>query len=346
MNKNQKSILILGANGFIGNALVKDLCNDGTMKIYGMDIENNKLDHSLGNPNFVFEKGDINSSDKWIKDHIKKCDIIVPLVAIATPNVYVKDPLKIFQLDFESNLKIIKWVAEYNKRVIFPSTSEVYGITSDKEFNEYTTNLTVGPVHKSRWIYSVSKQLLDRIIIAYGEKGLLDYTIFRPFNWIGPRLDSLKLAQLGNGRVLSIFIYNLLNNKDLIVVGDGNQSRSFTYIDDGIDALKRIIYNSSGNDLNKKIFNIGNPDNNININNLAKILIEEYNKIYPKNFTGKITNQDHKIFYGEGYEDIPVRVPDIREAKKILNWAPKYDLKMSIRETLNSFIKEKENNKL
>ncbi len=335
----KKSILILGANGFIGNALVKSLCKNSDFKIYGMDLSDDKLDHSIKNENFNFVEGDININDEWIEYHIKKCDIIIPLVAIATPNIYVTDPLKIFQLDFESNLKIVKWIAQYNKRIIFPSTSEVYGITADEKFNEYSSNLTVGPVHKSRWIYSNSKQLLDRVIIAYGEKKQLEYTLFRPFNWIGPRLDSLKQAQLGNGRVLTIFIYNLLNNLDLNIVGDGKQTRSFTYIDDGIKALEKIIINKNNN-LNGKIFNIGNPDNNISITGLAKILIDEYEKIYPKKYTSQIVHKSQKDFYGEGYEDIPIRIPDIQEAEKMLSWRPKYSLNESINKTLVSFIEK------
>ena len=161
----KKRILVLGANGFIGNALVNKLTEKTQNEIFGLDLYSNKLDESLQKRNFMFVKGDINIKSKWIENHIKKCDVIIPLVAIATPNMYVKDPLKIFELDFESNLKIVKWVANYKKHIIFPSTSEVYGISTDKKFNEYKTNLVVGPVHKSRWIYSTSKQLLDRVKI-------------------------------------------------------------------------------------------------------------------------------------------------------------------------------------
>ncbi len=164
-NYMKKSILILGANGFIGNALIRSLLLDKKYKIFGMDLYKNNLSDLIDNKDFNFVEGDINISNEWIEYHIKKCDIIIPLVAIATPNVYVKDPLKIFELDFESNLKIVKWVANYKKHIIFPSTSEVYGISTDKKFNEYKTNLVVGPVHKSRWIYSTSKQLLDRVKI-------------------------------------------------------------------------------------------------------------------------------------------------------------------------------------
>lgn len=336
-----KNILILGANGFIGNALVKELCKDDKIQIYAMDLENNKLDHSLNNNNFHFVEGDINISNEWIEYHIRKCDLIIPLVAVATPNVYVKDPLKIFQLDFEANLKIIKWVAEYKKRIIFPSTSEVYGICSDKKFNEYTSNLSVGPVHKTRWIYSISKQLLDRVIIAHGENGDLYYTLFRPFNWIGPRLDSMEQAQLGNGRVLSIFINNLLNNEDIVLVGGGQQSRCFTFIEDGISALLKII--NSDNDLfNGKIFNIGNPKNNISIRELAELLIQEYEKVFPKKYKGKVINKTQQEFYGKGYEDIPVRVPDIQEAERLLKWKPVESVREAVRKTLYAFIDDLE----
>ncbi|WP_123005487.1 NAD-dependent epimerase/dehydratase family protein, partial [Escherichia coli] len=82
----------------------------------------------------------------------------------------------------------------YRKRIIFPSTSEVYGLCSDKYFDEDHSNLIVGPVNKPRWIYSVSKQLLDRVIWAYGEKEGLQFTIFRPFNWMGPRRENLNYA--------------------------------------------------------------------------------------------------------------------------------------------------------
>lgn len=332
----KKKILILGANGFIGNALVEKLTENNQNKIFGLDLYSDKLDNSLEKRNFEFVKGNINTKNKWIENQIKKCDIIIPLVAIATPNMYVKDPLKIFQLNFESNLKIIKLIAKYKKRLIFPSTSEVYGIAPDKTFNEYKTNLVVGPVTKPRWIYSISKQLLDRIIIALGDQKKLEYTIFRPFNWIGPKIDSLEQAKLKNGRVLTIFIYNILNNKDIVLVGNGKQKRSFTYIDDGISALIKIIENKKNN-LNKKIFNIGNPNNNISIKKLAKILIDRYQILYPNKYKGKIVYKSEKEFYGKGFEDIPLRVPDISEAKKYLNWTPKNNVDSSIFKTLKSF---------
>jgi nucleoside-diphosphate-sugar epimerase len=330
-------ILILGANGFIGNALVKSLLENGEFQVYGMDIEDNKLDEVIDDPKFHFVEGDININNEWIEYHIRKCDVVLPLVAIATPNVYVKDPLRVFHLDFESNLKIVKWVAKYNKRIIFPSTSEVYGQCEDSEFNEYTSKLVLGPIHKNRWIYSCSKQLLDRVIIAHSERGDLKATLFRPFNWVGPKLDSLEQAQLGNGRVITIFINNLINNQDIVLVNGGLQSRSFTDLNDGIDALIKII-GGDPNKLNGKIFNIGNPEGNLTIKELATKMVKIYNEISPKPFKGNIIEKPEAEFYGKGYEDVPTRVPDISEAKNVLGWQPNTMPDEAIRLTIQSFI--------
>ncbi|MBN4056242.1 bifunctional UDP-4-keto-pentose/UDP-xylose synthase [Rhodothermus sp. AH-315-K08] len=332
-------VLILGANGFIGNALVKALLQHEDTDVFAMDLEASKLEHSISHPRFHFVEGDINISNEWIEYHIRKCEVIVPLVAIATPNVYVTDPLKVFHLDFEANLKIVKWAAKYGKRLVFPSTSEVYGMCGDERFHEYKSNLVVGPVDKSRWIYSCSKQLLDRVIVALGDKGDLSYTLFRPFNWIGPRLDSLEQAQLGNGRVLAIFISNLLYNQPLVLVNGGSQKRAFTYIDDGIDALVRIVM-SQGENVRNRIFNIGNPENSTSIRETAEILIREYEVLHPGKFTEGTVVVGQTEFYNEKYEDIEVRVPDVSEAMKWLGWSPTTNIDQALRKTLQISLAE------
>ena len=336
--KKKLKILILGCSGFIGCHLTKVLLKEKNIELYGLDLDTKNIEIYLKKKNFFFCHGDVNKNQKWIKDKIKKCDIIIPLIAIATPNTYMKEPLKVFELDFESNLKIIRLVAKYKKRLIFPSTSEVYGITDEKTFKEYSTKLTVGPVHKSRWIYSTSKQLLDRIIFAYAEKRNLKFTIFRPFNWIGPNLDNLKKAQMGNGRVLSIFISNILKKKKLELVNNGKQKRSFTYIDDGILALKKIILGNE-NKLNKKIFNIGNPRNHITIKKLSSLVVKEF-ILQDKTIKNiKVVNTTEKKFFGKGYEDMKARQPDINEAKKFLKWEPKINYKDAIKLIVKYYLK-------
>ena len=145
-----------------------------------------------------------------------------------------------FELDFEENLKIIRDCVKYNKRIIFPSTSEVYGMCTDKNFDEDSSNLVVGPINKQRWIYSVSKQLLDRVIWAYGDKNGLKFTLFRPFNWMGPRLDNLNAARIGSSRAITQLILNLVEGSPIKLIEGGKQKRCFTDISDGIEALFRI----------------------------------------------------------------------------------------------------------
>ena len=189
----KRSVLILGVNGFIGSHLSEQLlANDYT--VYGMDLRSTNISHLVDRDGFHYVEGDIAINREWVEYHVRKCDVILPLVAIATPIEYVRNPLRVFELDFEENLRIVRDCVKYGKRIIFPSTSEVYGMCTDEFFDEDTSPLITGPINKQRWIYSSSKQLLDRVIWAYGSTDDLDFTLFRPFNWIGPRLDSLDSA--------------------------------------------------------------------------------------------------------------------------------------------------------
>ena len=154
-------ILILGVNGFIGSNLTEFLLRETDWEIFGMDLHSDKLVFAIPNQNFTFVKGDITINQEWVENHVKECDVVLPLVAIATPATYVKDPLRVFELDFEANLKIIRDCVRHGTRVIFPSSSEVYGMCEDSKFSESSSNLVLGPISKQRWIYSASKQLLE-----------------------------------------------------------------------------------------------------------------------------------------------------------------------------------------
>jgi nucleoside-diphosphate-sugar epimerase len=335
-------ILIVGVNGFIGNALTEKILNTTDWEVYGMDLSNNRLEHSINHPRFHFVEGDVSINKEWIEYHVKKCDVILPLVAIATPVAYVKDPLRVFELDFEENLKIVRACAKYKKRIVFPSTSEVYGMCDDKNFDEDTSPLVMGPVKMQRWIYACSKQLLDRVIWAYGEKEGLHFTLFRPFNWIGPKLDSLNTAKEGSSRVITQFIGNLVEGKAIQLVNGGKQKRVFTYLDDGIDCLVKIIENKN-NVCQKQIFNIGNPKNEMSIKDLATRLRELYLKHPLRNPSKKVPPLEivrEQAYYGKGYQDIQRRMPSIKKAQKLLGWTPKVDRDTAIRKTLDYFLKE------
>lgn len=334
-------ILILGVNGFIGNSLLDAILQQKDWEVYGFDMSSDKLGDNLNHPRFHFTEGDITIHQEWIKYHVKKCDVILPLVAVATPATYVQNPLRVFELDFEANLAIVKLCAEFKKRVLFPSTSEVYGMCPDKEFQEESSNLVLGPINKPRWIYSCSKQLMDRVIHAYGERDNLQYTLFRPFNWLGPKLDNILEPKAGGSRVITQFIGNILRGDNIQVVDGGQQRRTFCYIDDGIDALVKIIENHDGC-ADKQIFNIGHPGNDISIRELAELLIQQV-KTYPKYQhlaeQTKVITVPAKEYYGEGYQDVSLRVPSIKNAKQYLGWEPKTDLQTALKKTLDYHLK-------
>jgi len=307
-----------------------------------MDLCSDTIERLMGHPDFHFTEGDISIMREWIEYHVRKCDIILPLVAIATPIEYVRNPLQVFELDFEENLRIVRYCVKYGKRLIFPSTSEVYGMCQDPEFDEQRSNFVLGPIHKQRWIYSCIKQMLDRVIWAYGADRGLKFTLFRPFNWIGPRLDSLESARIGSSRVITQFILNLVEGTPIRLVDGGSQKRCFTDVKDGIDCLFRIIENKGGC-CNGRIFNIGNPDNEYSMQALSDILLEKFaahplRSHFPPD--GGFQYIEARAFYGSGYQDLQHRRPSIRQARRTLGWEPKVPFDQSVEETLDYFLQD------
>ncbi|MEI8245376.1 MAG: bifunctional UDP-4-amino-4-deoxy-L-arabinose formyltransferase/UDP-glucuronic acid oxidase ArnA [Lentisphaerota bacterium] len=338
----KKSVLILGVNGFIGSHLSERLLASGKYEVYGLDLRSNYITHLLDRPGFFFREGDISIHREWIEYHIRKCDIILPLVAIATPIEYTRNPLRVFELDFEENLRIVRYCVKYKKRILFPSTSEVYGMCQDENFDEDNSKLITGPIRMQRWIYSSSKQLLDRVIWAYGAKDGLKFTLFRPFNWIGPKLDSLTSARIGSSRAITQLILNLVQGSPIQLVDGGEQKRCFIDISEGIEALFRIIENKNGI-CDGQIVNIGNPDNEASIKEMAEMLVKKfdkhpYRKKFPP-FAGYMIVESG-AFYGKGYQDVQHRKPSIKNAMRLLDWEPKIKLEKSIEKTLDFFLQE------
>jgi len=340
--QHKQSVLILGVNGFIGNALSQRLLDSGKYDVHGMDLRSNYIQHLNGEPNFHFEEGDISIHGEWLEYHIKKCDIVVPLVAIATPIEYTRNPLRVFELDFEENLRVVRYCVKYGKRIIFPSTSEVYGMCDEEEFDEDQSRLILGPIRMQRWIYSCSKQLLDRVIWAYGQKEGLKFTLFRPFNWIGPKLDSLTSARIGSSRAITQLILNLVEGTPIQLIDGGEQKRCFTDVSEGIECLYRIIENHDGC-CDGEIINIGNPNNELSIKGLAEMLVAQFNRHplrseFPP-FAGFQETESGR-YYGLGYQDLEHRRPSIRKARKLLNWEPAITVDESVARTLDYFLQD------
>jgi len=340
--ERRKSVLILGVNGFIGSHLSDRLLTCGKYDVYGLDLRNSYIEHLMNHPDFHFREGDVAIHNEWIEYHIRKCDIIIPLVAIATPIEYTRNPLKVFELDFEENLRIVRSCVKYKKRIIFPSTSEVYGMCPDEQFDEEESPLVLGPIYKQRWIYSCIKQMLDRVIWAYGEKEGLDFTLFRPFNWIGPRLDTLMSARIGSSRAITQLILNLCQGTPIQLIDGGEQKRCFIDVDEAIEALFRIIENEGGK-CSGKIINIGYPDNEASIREMAELLIEQFDAHPLRNsfppFAGMVKVESGS-YYGKGYQDMQRRVPSIQNARRCLNWEPGIRLEESTAKTLDFFLRQ------
>ena len=340
--RRKTSVLILGVNGFIGSAISERLLADGNYEIYGMDLRSNYISDLLKHPDFHFFEGDITINREWIEYHVRKCDVVLPLVAIATPIEYTRNPLRVFELDFEENLRIVRYCVKYHKRIIFPSTSEVYGMCTDESFDEDDSPLITGPIRMQRWIYSCSKQMLDRVIWAYGAKGQLRFTLFRPFNWMGPKLDSLSSARIGSSRAITQLILNLVQGTPIQLIDGGEQKRCFTHVTDGIECLFRIIENKEGK-CDGKIINIGCPANEASIKELAEMLVKQFDKHplrkkFPPFAGYKLVESGS--FYGKGYQDVQHRKPSIRNAARYVGWKPVVKLEDSVAMTLDFFLRQ------
>ena len=334
-----KRILILGVNGFIGHHLSRRILADTDWEVYGMDMQSDRVEELMGEPRFKFFEGDITINKEWIEYHVRKCDTVLPLVAIATPATYVKQPLRVFELDFEANLPIVRACVRHGKRLIFPSTSEVYGMSEDREFDPDASPLVYGPINKPRWIYACAKQLMDRVISAYGQEQKLDYTLFRPFNWIGAGLDSINTPKEGSSRVVTQFFGHIARGEKIQLVDGGSQKRAFTYIDDGIDALMTIIENK-GHVASGQIYNIGNPRNNHSVKELAEMMVKlalEYPEYRDAAKKVKMVRTSSGAYYGKGYQDVQNRVPKITNTMRDLGWKPRIGMRDALRHIYDAY---------
>lgn len=327
-------ILILGAGGFIGSNLVEHLVAEGKHEVVGVDISDEKLTGIEG-PSFTFVKADVSQSDGLLENLIADTDLVADLIAYANPSIYIESPLDVIRLNFIENVKTVQYCVDYGKRLFQYSTSEIYGKPSGDAYVEDESDLVVGPINRQRWVYAASKQLLERVIHAHGLRGDLEYTIVRPFNFVGPRFDYLVPAgTTGGPRAFSHFMSALLTGGPIYLVDGGEQRRSFTHIDDANTAFSVLLEHPGAKN---RAFNIGNPANDTSIRDLVDVMMGIYEELTgerPANELVEITGEE---FYGTGYEDTNRVVPDI-SALRSLGWEPQYDLKTTFRETMGSYL--------
>lgn len=327
-------ILVLGAGGFIGSNLVQHLAAEGKHEVVGVDLSDEKLD-GIGGSNFTFVKADVSQSDGLLETLVAETDVVADLIAYANPSIYIESPLDVIKLNFIENVKTVQLCVDHGKRLFQYSTSEVYGKPSGDAYVEDESDLVVGPVNRQRWVYSASKQLLERVIHAHGLRGDLEYTIVRPFNFIGPRFDYLVPAgTTGGPRAFSHFMSALLTGGPIYLVDGGEQRRSFTHIDDASAAFSLLLEHPGATN---RAFNIGNPANDTSIRDLVALMMELHEELTGEAASNELVEISGEEFYGPGYEDTNRVVPDI-SALRSLGWEPQYDLRATFLETMRSYL--------
>ncbi|CAM6032872.1 unnamed protein product [Sphagnum compactum] len=343
-------LCIIGAGGFIGSHLCEKLMWDTHHSVLAVDVYGDKIQHLLApgkswSDRIEFYKINI-KHDSRLEGLIKLSDLVINLAAICTPADYNTRPLDTIYSNFNDALPVVQYCRVNHKRLIHFSTCEVYGKTigsflpadsplkKDPAYyilKEDESPCIFGPIEKQRWSYACAKQLIERLIYAEGAENDLEFTIVRPFNWIGPRMDfipGIDGPSESVPRVLACFSNNLMRGEPLKLVDGGQSQRTFVYIKDAIEAVLRMIENPAR--ANGHIFNVGNPHNELTVRELAELMTDVYCKVSgnprPAVPTIDVTSME---FYGQGYDDSDKRIPDMTIIKKQLEWEPKtpvYDL--------------------
>ncbi len=345
------NICILGCGGFIGSHLVDRLLDTTECRVFGIDKVSTKIARRLGHPRFTFVSADV-SDVETVASHVRRCGTVVSLVALCNPSMYNTIPVEVIEANFAHPMLVTKLCVEHGTWLIHFSTSEVYGKTVGHlidgrdelgdhpeytELNEERTPLVLGPTAAQRWSYACAKQLAERMIYAYGFERGLRYTIVRPFNFIGPRMDYIPGVD-GEGipRVLSCFMDALMRRRPLQLVNGGHARRAFTYIDDAVDGVIAMLRNRDA--ARNQIFNIGDPGNEVSIAELADLMIGAYRELRPDSRVQAVESVSGEKFYGPGYEDSDRRVPDIAKARELLGWKPRTGLERALRLTMAAYL--------
>jgi nucleoside-diphosphate-sugar epimerase len=334
-------ISIFGGGGFIGSHLSDYLIKENYI-VTVIDKESQKIsEYCFESKKFTFKNLDIHRDNTQTKEIIKNSDVVINLIAYAIPALYIKKPLEVVELNLFENLKIINYCLEFKKWIIQFSSCEVYGLLGGRNgiFSEESSLLILGPVKKNRWIYSCAKQLLERIIYAYGSKEQLNYTIIRPFNFIGPNMDFLvKSPDDGIPRVFANFMSSLLYKEPMYIVDKGKNRRTFTFIKDAVKAMGLILKNQGI--FKNQIVNIGNPKNEISIRNLAYLMREIYKKNIPFEKVPEIISIAGDKYYGIEYQDSERRIPAIDKLKSV-GWTPEFNLKDTFSFSMDYYIQKR-----
>lgn len=311
-----KTILVTGGAGFIGSHLCEALLKEGHHVICIDDLSTASLS------NLYFLKNNGKARFRFIKHNIikpfnisRKIDEIYNLASPASPKSYQSMPIKTLFSNSIGLYNILKLARKHKAKVLYTSTSEVYGdpkISPQHEGYYGYVNPT-GP----RSCYDESKRFGESLLINFSHKFKIGAKIARIFNTYGPRM------KVNDGRAVPNFIYQCLKGLDITIYGNGNQTRSFCYVSDMVEALKKLM----DSDVSAEPINLGNPKEYYTIIQLAKLI-------------KKLTKSKSRLTYNPLPKDDPVkRRPSIEKAKKLLKWQPKVDIKKGLKKTIVWFKK-------
>lgn len=305
-----KRVLITGGAGFIGSHLADKLINEG----YIVTIMDNLITGSLKNIEHLFplKEFEFYHHDVTKFVHIPgELDYILHFASPASPNDYLRMPIHTLKVGSLGTHNLLGLAKEKKSVFLIASTSEIYGDPLENpQAEEYWGNVNpIGP----RGVYDEAKRFMEAMTMAYHRYHNIDIRIARIFNTFGPRM------RLDDGRAIPNFMVQALKNEDITVYGDGNQYRSFCYIDDLVEGIFKLM-------LSNYIYpiNLGYPEM-ITLNLIAEEIIN-------------LCNSKSKIVYKPLPEDDPkIRKPDITKAKQILNWEPKVNRQEGLKRTLEYF---------
>jgi UDP-glucose 4-epimerase len=312
-------VLITGGTGFLGSHLA-EACLERGDEVLVMDTAGTaKIEHLMGNSRLAYHNASLLNPDV-IDRLMRGVELVYHMGAVVGVEHYVTDPFKVLNVNVNDTQHVLAAAMHYGSRVVFGSTSEVYGRNPKVPYKEYDDRV-LGSTSIDRWCYSTSKAVGEHFCFAYHKKGL-PVTIVRYFNIYGPRLDAIDL-----GRVVTIFMGQVLRGEDVTVVGDGSQTRCFTYVS---DAIRATVQAGLKGEAIGGIFNIG-TDEEISILDFAKAMIEVARS------PSRIRFVTQQSVYGNSYEDIQRRVPDNTRMKEILGVVPEISLREGLRRTIEWF---------
>lgn len=347
-------LIILGCGGFVGSHLLDRLLLRDDIEVEGWDPETHKISQHLGNPRLTLHKVSCIAGPELDKlaERLEHADVLINLAAICSPSEYNTNPLAVIRSNFVEVYPIVDLCAQKNKWLLHFSTSEVYGRTiasylsdpADKEnpdffeLREDETPLVLGPVVNQRWTYACAKQMTERYIYAHHTTNGMPFTIIRPLNFFGPKMDYIPRRD-GDGvpRVLACFMAALLKRDPMRLVDGGSARRTIVAVEEAVAAIEKML--DRPEQARNRTFNIGNRHNEVTMRDLAI----EMRNIYAE-ITGDDSYRNHPIvdvsaeeFYGPGYEDCDRRMPDLTLVENCLDWKAKRNMRDILLPTMQDY---------